>query len=218
MIYIAGLGAGDVSQLPIGVAEFLKKGLNIYLRTDQHPMIDYFKDNNIEYQSFDYIYERYDTFEEVYAEIIRTVLTEHERHKNIVYCVPGHPSVAEYTVKELLELTDAEIIGGQSFFDSMFAALKIDPIEGLQVMDALNFDIDKVNPDSHLFIPQVFDQLTAGNLKLDLMEKYDDEHQICIVSAAGSKHEKLDYRPLYMLDHNFNLDNLITVYVPPISK
>ena len=218
MIYILGLGAGDVSQLPLGVAEFLKKDMPIYLRTDEHPMISYFKENDIKYQSFDYIYESYDTFEEVYETIITTLIQKHKENGNIIYCVPGHPCVAEYTVKEVMKrVEDCKIVGGQSFFDSMFAALRIDPIEGLQVMDALKFDISKVDTTSHLFVPQVFDQLVASNLKLDLMEKYDDEHEVCIVCQAGSANEKLDYRPLYQLDHNFSLDNLITVYVPPVK-
>ena len=173
MIFIIGLGASDINQIPIGVAEYLKKDFPIYLRTDQHPMIDFFKDNNINYQSFDYIYETYDTFEEVYETIITTLIQKHEAEKNIIYAVPGHPCVAEYTVKELMNrVTDTKIIGGQSFLDGMFAALRIDPIEGLQIIDALKFDISKVDTSSHLFIPQVFDQLVASNLKLDLMEKY----------------------------------------------
>jgi tetrapyrrole methylase family protein/MazG family protein len=219
MIYIIGLGASDINQLTIGVAEFLKKEFPIYLRTDQHPMIEYFENNNIKFQSFDYIYEKFDTFEEVYETIITTLIKQHDIEKNIIYAVPGHPCLAEYTVKELIKrVTDTKIIGGQSFLDNMFAALKIDPIEGFQLMDALKFDINKVDTTSHLFVPQVFDQLVASNLKLDLMEKYDDEHIICIVKRAGSIEEVLDYRPLYQLDYNFKLDNLITVYVPPILE
>jgi len=100
----------------------------------------------------------------------------------------------------------------------MFAALKIDPIEGLQIMDALNFDAKKINQDSHLFIPQVFDQLVASNLKLDLMEIYPDEQPICLVSQAGSSQQTLNYCQLYELDYNFKIDNLLTVYIPPIVK
>ena len=216
MIYIAGLGASDVEQLPLGVVAYLKKGYNIFLRTDCHPMVTFFKENNIAYTSFDSIYEKYSTFEKVYEVIIQTLLEKERQYTDILYCVPGHPCVAEYTVKVLLDKTNCKIVGGQSFLDSMFAALKIDPIDGLQVMDALNFEVKKVNKNGHLFIPQVFDQLVASNLKLDLMEIYPDDQPICIVKQAGSKNQQLKYCKLFELDYDFEINNLLTVYIPPI--
>ena len=83
------------------------------------------------------------------------------------------------------------------------------------MMDALDFDYEAIAPKQHLIIPQVFDQLTASNLKLDLMEVYDDEYEVCIVKAAGSSLQELKWVKLYELDHNFKLDNLTTIYVPP---
>jgi len=114
--------------------------------------------------------------------------------------------------------SEATLVGGQSFLDPMFAGLGIDPIDGLQVMDALDFDYEGVNPRMHLIIPQVFDQLTASNLKLDLMEVYEDEHEVCIVKGAGSSLAEFNWKKLYELDHHFKLDNLTTIYVPPIQR
>ncbi|HAX74249.1 MAG TPA: tetrapyrrole methylase, partial [Firmicutes bacterium] len=68
----------------------------------------------------------------------------------------------------------------------------------------------------HLIIPQVFDQLVASDLKLDLMEVYDAEYEVCIVRAAGSGIQELKWCKLFELDHNFKLDNLTTIYVPPM--
>jgi tetrapyrrole methylase family protein/MazG family protein len=216
MIYIVGLGAGDENQLTLGVINQLKSGMPIFLRTAEHPMIDFLKKNDLSYQAFDDIYMKHETFEAVYEEIIETVKSESGKG-DIIYAVPGHPCVAEYAVKRLLAEADAKIIGGQSFLDPMFAALAIDPIEGMQVMDALDFDYKAIAPKQHLIIPQVFDQLTASNLKLDLMEVYDAEYEVCIVKAAGSYLAGLKWVKLYELDHNFKLDNLTTVYVPPMK-
>ena len=41
MIYIVGLGAGDESQLTLGVVAKLKSGLPLFLRTKEHPMINF---------------------------------------------------------------------------------------------------------------------------------------------------------------------------------
>ncbi len=217
MIYIVGLGAGDINQLTVGVSELLKAGYPLYLRTDQHPMVNFFAENNIEYVSFDHIYESHDNFAGVYQQIIDEV-SELGKEQDIIYAVPGHPYVAEYTVKVLGQLPYAKIIGGQSFIDPIFASLKIDPIEGFQMMDALAMDYTKIITCNHLLIPQLFDQMIASDVKLDLMECYPDEHEVCIISAAGSALEKLTWKKLYELDHDFVLDNLLTLYVPPMTE
>lgn len=217
MLYIVGLGAGDVDQLPIGVAKLLKEAYPIYLRTDHHPMMEYFKDNHIAYTSFDSIYEKYDSFIEVYEEIIR-ILRLASRTQDIIYAVPGHPCVAEYTVKVLMHDEHVKIVGGQSFFDAMFASLHIDPIDGFMVMDAQAIDVAHLNPTMNIIIPQVYDQLSASDVKLDLMEVYPDEYNVCVVRAAGSHEESLTWMPLYEIDQNFQLDNLTTLFVPSMKK
>ncbi len=217
MIHIVGLGAGDENQLTLGVIKVLQSGLPLYLRTKEHPMMTFLDNEKIPYHAFDDVYMKHETFEAVYEEIIETV-KEAAKNGDVVFAVPGHPCVAEYTVKRLVEEADAKVLGGQSFLDPMFASLKIDPIDGLQVMDALDFNYEAISPSQNLIIPQVFDQLVASNLKLDLMEVYDAEYEICIVRAAGSDIETLKWVKLYELDHNFTLDNLTTVFVPKMSK
>lgn len=216
MIYIVGLGAGDETQIPVGVVNLLKSGKPIYLRTKEHPMISFFEKETIEFISFDHIYEEKKTFQEVYETIIDEVRRVGST-QDVIYAVPGHPCVAEYTVKVLSQDENALICGGQSFLDPMFAALKIDPIDGLQVMDALAMDIENINTKGHVIIPQIFDQLVASEVKLDLMERYEDEQQVCLVHAAGSSEQVLDWKMLYELDHDFTLDNLLTLYIPPVE-
>lgn len=213
VLYIVGLGAGDENQIPYGVLHILKKGLPLYLRTAQHPMVSFLNRENIPYRSFDDIYEEKASFEEVYEEIIKIILRE-SNEKDIIYAVPGHPCVAEYTVKQLLREGDCKIVGGQSFLDAMFASLQIDPIDGLQIMDALSFDSSNIAKHTNLIIPQMFDQMSASDLKLDLMDIYPDEYPICIVEAAGSAEERKTWLPLFALDQGFTMSNLTTVFVP----
>lgn len=213
MLFIVGLGAGDIDQLPIGVAALLKKGYPIYLRTDHHPMMAYFAKHNILYRSFDAVYEQHDSFEAVYTQII-SELRIASQDNDIIYAVPGHPCVAEYTVKVLMQDENVKIMGGQSFFDAMFASLHIDPIDGLMVMDAQAIDSAQLNPKMNLIVPQMYDQLSASDVKLDLMEVYPDEYQVCVVHAAGAHEESLSWMPLYEIDQGFAVDNLTTLFVP----
>lgn len=217
MLYIVGLGAGDEDQIPYGVIKLLLQGLPLYLRSDHHPMKSFLIKEKIAYTSFDDVYERMDSFEEVYEEIICSIQKEALK-RDIVYAVPGHPCVAEYTVKRLLAACTCKIVGGQSFFDACFAALKIDPIDGLLIMDALSFDTSKLVKGVHLLIPQVFDQLTASDVKLDLMEIYPEDYPVCIIESAGNNQERLTWLALYELDQAFTTSNLTTIFVPKAEE
>lgn len=221
-ITIIGLGAGDLDQLPLGIYKKLKTAEHLYVRTEQHPVLQELKMEGLHWTSFDAIYEKHDQFEAVYEEIVETLL-DLAKETPIVYAVPGHPLVAEQTVQLLVEAekqgkVKIRIEGGQSFLDPIFAALRIDPIEGFQLLDGTSFKRDDVQMGSHVLIGQVYDAFSASEVKLTLMEKYPDEYEVTIVTAAGSSSEKLTKVPLYELDRVMELDNLTTLYVPPIRE
>ncbi|CAM3781818.1 nucleoside triphosphate pyrophosphohydrolase [Aeromicrobium ponti] len=220
-ITILGLGAGDLDQLPLGVYKKLKNSEALYLRTKEHPVLRDLEHEGLQYQSFDSVYEKHDQFEEVYEEICEFLL-EAALANNITYGVPGHPLVAERTVQLLIERAsnkdiEIEIGGGQSFLDPLFQALKIDPIEGFQLLDGTDLNRDEIEVAQHVIIGQVYDQFAASEVKLTLMEKLPYDYEVFIVTAAGSKEEKLRKVPLHELDHDMELNNLTSVYVPPVK-
>lgn len=220
-IEILGLGAGDLEQLPFGVYKKLKSAKHVYLRTKEHPVVDELVHEGLNYTSFDSIYEKHDQFEEVYQEIVQTLLQK-ANGEQVTYVVPGHPLVAERTVQLLLEYgpkDDIDIIigGGQSFVDALFQSLKIDPVDGFQLLDGTSLHSNQLQIDQHMFISQVYDQFVASNIKLTLMERLPDDYEVVIVSAAGSSNERLERVPLYELDRKVTLDNLTSVYVPPVQ-
>src|SRR5699024_1394500 len=69
----------------------------------------------------------------------------------------------------------------------------------------------------HILIGQVYDAFIASEVKLALMEKYAYDHPVTIVTAAGSSAEQLTVVPLYELDRETEVNNLTTVYVPPVK-
>jgi tetrapyrrole methylase family protein / MazG family protein len=220
-IEIYGLGAGDLNQLPLGVYKKIVNAQHVYLRTKEHPVVKELEQENLRYSSFDSVYEKYDQFEEVYEEIVQTLLQK-AKTEQVIYAVPGHPLVAERTVQLLLEYgpkEDIEILigGGQSFVDALFQSLKIDPVDGFQLLDGTSLLSSQLQIDQHMFISQVYDQFVASNIKLTLMERLPDDYEVVIVSAAGSKNERIERVPLYELDRKVTLDNLTSVYVPPVQ-
>jgi len=220
-IIVIGLGAGDLNQLPYGVFKILTEEKNIYLRTKEHPIVAELEEDGHRFTSFDDVYEKNSEFSAVYEEISETLLAKAEE-TTVVYAVPGHPLVAEKTVQLLLEKGKdrgiaIEIGGGQSFLDAIFQALKIDPIEGFQLVDGTALSRDMIRLNTHTIIGQVYDQFVASEVKLSLMEKLPDEYEVAIVTAAGSKDERINWIPLYELDRETEVHNLTSVYVPPVK-
>ncbi|MGM0838764.1 MAG: nucleoside triphosphate pyrophosphohydrolase [Bacillota bacterium] len=221
-ITVLGLGAGDLEQLPMGVYKQLLSCDHLYLRTKEHPVIGELEKENLSYTSFDSIYEEHDSFEDVYEEITR-ILVEASKEKEIVYAVPGHPLVAERTVQLLLDKANKnelalDIKGGQSFLDPMFTAVGLDPIEGFQFHDATSLVKEKIVPTQHMIFCQVYDAFIASEVKLTLMDILPDDYPVTIVTAAGSSQEKITEVPLYELDRVAEINNLTSVYVPPVKK
>ncbi|MGE7667516.1 nucleoside triphosphate pyrophosphohydrolase [Ureibacillus composti] len=218
---VIGLGAAELDQLQMGVYKKLKSVEKIYVRTVDHPVISELKQEGIRFESFDEVYEKYDTFQPVYEEITNRLI-ELAKVENIMYAVPGHPLVAEQTIQLLISAeregkVNLKIEGGQSFLDPIFSALKIDPIDGFQLLDGTSFSIYDVNMRQHILIAQVYDAFSASEVKLTLMEKYRDDYPVTIVIAAGSSQESLKTVPLYELDQSVEINNLTTVYVPPVE-
>lgn len=220
-IQIIGLGAGTLEQLPLGIYRVLLKAENVYLRTREHPVVKELETEGLTFSSFDETYEKHNSFEAVYEEICEELFKLAE-HQSIIYAVPGHPLVAERTVQILLERAnergvEIEIGGGQSFLDPLFQAVKVDPIEGFQLLDATSLKIDEVEIRQHIIIGQVYDSFMASEVKLTLMEKLPDDYEVYIVTAAGSREEQVTKIPLYELDREVSLNNLTSVYVPPVK-
>ncbi|WP_301109241.1 nucleoside triphosphate pyrophosphohydrolase [Sporosarcina sp.] len=221
-ITVIGLGAGDLDQLSLGTYRLLKKADHLVIRTEEHPVVSELRAEGLQMESFDAIYEANESFDMVYQTIVEKLLEMSANHP-ITYAVPGHPLVAERTVQLLIEKEQAgeielQIAGGSSFLDPIFTALRIDPIEGFQLLDGTDLKRDDIRMDQHVLVGQVYDSFVASDVKLSLMEKYPDEHMVTIVTAAGSADEKLTAVPLFELDRAVTLNNLTTIYVPPLAE
>ncbi len=221
-IKIVGLGAGDLEQLPLGVYRTLKNANPLFLRTKEHPVVKELEKEGFVYSSFDDVYEKHDQFEAVYEEIC-TFLLEAAKNADATYAVPGHPLVAEHAVQLLLERAPKqdvmiEIGGGQSFLDALFQSLKIDPIDGFQLLDGTMLKKDELELKHHIIIGQVYDQFIASEVKLTLMELLPFDYDVYIVTAAGSREERIQKVPLLELDREMELSNLTSVYVPPVIE
>jgi len=235
-ITVVGLGSGDAQQLTLGVWRRLQKAGHRFVRTDQHPMMRIFSENEWAYTSFDSLYEQLDSFPAVYAAIAEALIEQAKSlppssslsntpadaasSNELIYAVPGHPMVAERTVQLLRERCPQEgihlaVLGGESFLDQAFTRLGFDPIEGFALLDAAELKPSQVRPELHTLIGQVYDEFTASDVKLTLMEQLPDDHPIIVGHALGVEgEERILNIPLYELDRTPGFGNLSLVYVP----
>ena len=218
-ISIVGLGNYGLDDLPFGVYRFLQTQSKIYVRTKAHPVLSELE--GIEMQSFDDIYEQFDTFEPVYEKITDELLN-YAQSEDIVYAVPGHPRVAETTTQLLFQKAqehniDVQVVGGRSFIDDVLEAVEIDPNDGFTMLDATALSESVLNPRTTTLITQVYSAMVAGDLKLTLMQRYPDDFEVYIVDGARQGVTQRYTCALYELDHEDVFTNLTSVIIPKVT-
>ncbi|MCL1849663.1 MAG: MazG family protein [Clostridiales bacterium] len=236
---IAGLGPGNIDAITGETLRAIEEADIVILRTESHPAADGLKAVGIPFVSCDSYYDAGDDFQQIYRSIADYVLSEANQDKDVCYCVPGHPRVAEDTVELLVQmhgeatalpsdtlLPELEILPALSFLDAAFVLLGVDPIkESMSILDAaLLWDGDNKAllplPNGSCLFAQVYNQHIAGELKLALLEAVSPETEVMIIHHAGIKGEDALVKcTLAELDHarDIAFDHLTSVYLPGAS-
>ena len=220
LITIAGLGAGSPGQVTREVLETLKASKRNYFRTGRHPAAEWLRQNGVDYVTFDHYYESAADFKEVYSRIAGTLLSE-SLNAPLVYAVPGHPLVAEESVRIILARAgqagvEVDILPGTSYLDALFVALKLDPGPGLMLVDALRLDELKPSPQAGAIVTQLYSRRVASDVKLTLLETYRPEQRVTLVRAAGVPGEEIIQQVcLFEIDRLAWVDHLTSLYIPP---
>ena len=224
-LFIVGLGPGSPDTITVGVLEKMKRADKVFLRTEKHPIVSYLKEQEIIFETFDKIYEKSMTFEEVYEDIAREIIDIARKYRNVVYAVPGHPHVAEKSVEYILNFCkdcadiSVEVIPAVSFIDAIISDLKIDPIYGLKIIDALSLDTQKPDKRCHNIVVQIYDKFVASETKLKLSEIYGDNYLVTLIKNAGiNGRQVIETMPLYLIDRIDWIDYLTSLYIPPVQK
>lgn len=215
---IVGLGPGAAGNLSVETMSLLKSDAQVILRTAVHPTVQELQKQQVRFISCDDFYEQGASFEEVYGKITDFVLQQ-AAARDVVYAVPGSPLVAERTVLLLRDRAKAmgiplEIKPAMSFLDLAYVDLEIDPISGLRIIDAQDFEGIADAGRYPLMITQVYSQLVASDLKIALMDVLDDDYEIYFLRNLGLPDEECRKVKIYELDRQPEIDHLTSVFVP----
>lgn len=227
-VTIVGLGPGSWTGLPLGALQLIETqqqaGGPLLLRTERHPVVDDLRAKGIVFSALDHFYETGEEFAQVYQTITDHVLAEAQAHGHVVYCVPGHPGVAEITVQNLRRqgpYAGVEIVigPGHSFLDDLLMNIGVDPTDGMLLLDGTSLYPRQINPSLHTLIVQVYNETIASDVKLTLMQQYPDDYEITVATAVGVEgQERIETLPLYELDRLDWINHLTTLYIPASSE
>lgn len=222
-IILLGLGPGDPDLLTLQAKHILSTSPEVYFRTDHHPVAQAYA-SATRIKSFDYLYEKSDRFEDVYAAIVAEILKLGQTADGVVYAVPGHPFVAEFTCPEIFRQARAagipvQVVEGISFIEPVCTALGLDPFPRLVLSDAL--EVGQMHhpdypPDMPVLFTQIFSRSVAAELKMTLTAIYPDDHPVRLVHAAGTPDCLVEDIPLYEIDRSRHIDITTALYVPPM--
>jgi tetrapyrrole methylase family protein/MazG family protein len=224
-ITIVGLGPGDPSLLTQQALEALESAKEVYLRTSRHPTVASLP-SHLDLHSFDCLYDSEEEFSGVYEKIANRILELAQRPEGVVYAVPGHPLVGEETVQRILALAEQKgcevrLVPGLSFIEVALAPLRIDPLHGLQIVDATSLAEHlhpPLDPDSPALVGQLYSRRVAAEVKLTLLNLYPAEHAVSLLRSLGTAEAATESIPLHELDHSKDIDHLTSLYVPPLAK
>lgn len=221
-IKVIGLGPGDFGYITLECWELMQEAKNLYLRTAKHPTVPMLQQRGITFATYDSFYEEAEDFAHLYEKIAKDIVDKALSGMDIVYAVPGSPMVAEKTVVLLRELVaglqdkiQLEILPGMSFVEVLYGKLGIDPIDGLTIIDAEDFEQLPVDMPTGLVVTQVYNQQIASDTKLSLMEALPDEYPITYIHKLGMPDESIREIPLYELDRQPDIDYLTSLYIKP---
>ena len=215
---VAGLGPAGAELMTRGTWARIEAAEQILLRTRIHPTVEALDAAGISYETYDDFYERADDFDELY-EAITDDLFARAAKSDVLYLVPGSPFVAERTVQMLRERAmeedmPLEILPAMSFLEPLFAALGIDPVNGLSIIDAMDEDAVAAPPAQDLIITQLYSRELASDLKILLMEHFPDTQVVIYLHHLGLSDERVAHIPLFELDWQEDIDHLTTLFIP----
>ncbi|MDQ4098224.1 MAG: MazG family protein, partial [Actinomycetota bacterium] len=185
-----------------------------YVRTMRHPSASIVTGAT----SFDDLYDRAATIEEVYAGIVDALAEAAEEAGEVLYAVPGSPLVAERAVELLLadDRVAVEVVPGLSFLDLAWARLGVDPLAaGVRLVDGRRFGVEAAGERGPLLVAQCDSVSVLSQVKLAVDR--DPPPRAVVLHHLGLPDEEVREVAWYDLDKDVEPDHLTALYVPELA-
>ena len=212
-VVVAGLGPAHPELITTEVREAIDRIGHRYLRTERHPAASAVPGAT----SFDAFYERATTLEEVYATIVDELVSEAARWGEVLYLVPGSPTVAETSV-DLLRgdaRVDVVLLPGLSFLDLAWSRLGVDPLSaGVRLVDGHRFSVEAAGERGPLLVAQCDSRPVLSEVKLAVEELGPT---VTVLQRLGLPDERVEQVAWADLDRSVDPDHLTSLWIPSLA-
>ncbi len=215
-VTIVGLGPGPLNTLTKATLDAIENIAVQFVRTHMHPTASLLPNAT----SFDNLYERFETFDEVYAAIAEKVAAAAIEHGEVLYAVPGSPLVLENSVKQLAldPRIAVDILPALSFLDLAWDALGVDPVNAsVRLIDGHQFGQEAVGERGPLLVAQVHSKWVLSDVKLTLENSTGDE-PIVILHHLGLPDQQVIHTSWSQMDQVVEADHLTSLYIPQLAS
>ena len=217
VVTVLSLGPGDPKQLTLRAAEELRKARCLILRTSQHRTADWLRLEGISFTDFDNLYEAYDNFDDLHAEMACRLWAAAAEVPVTFAVIDAQTDGAVRALRAACpEEGKVILLPGISMADSCLALLphKYDHAGKVTIMPAMDAIALSPNPSVPLLITELFDRMLVCDLKLHLADLYGDE---CVIVFFPSS-VKVNRKPLVLqlkdLDRQRTYDHTVCAYIP----
>ena len=214
-VVVVGLGPGAPEHVTEQTLAEIRRIPHRLLRTARHPSSHLVPGAT----DCDDLYERADTFDDVYREIAERVVQAANELGEVLYAVPGSPLVLERTVRSLLadDRVRCTVLPAMSFLDVAWARLGIDPVEArVTLVDGHDFATAAAGLTGPLLVAHTHANWVLSDIKLAVEDATGDE-PVVILQRLGTPDESITRTTWSDLDRTVEADHLTCVYVPSLA-
>ena len=217
-ITVVSLGPGDPQLLTLQTADALRSARQLVLRTEQHGVAAWLKEQEIPFTTMDALYDEYWDFDELHTAIARKLWHLAESGP-VTYAVMDATTDGSVAALSAAMPQDAKLtrLAGLSLADAHLSALPEAQLHtsGLRILPAMDCENAQHDPRLPLLITEIDSPVLAGTIKLWLTDLYDDEMSVTLFPSTVKSHRKAITIPLMELDRQRSYDHTVAVYIPP---
>ncbi|MEO6120926.1 MAG: MazG family protein [Acidimicrobiales bacterium] len=221
-VVVAGLGPAGPDLVPVATHSAAQRVEQVFLRTARHPAASAFVAGAT---TFDDVYEKAASLPAAYRSMVEKLTAAAARHGEVLFLVPGSPSVAERTVELLRGVPDiaVEVIPAPSFLDLAWDRLGIDPVRsGVRLVDGQRFAEEAAGERGPLLVAQCDSVEVLSDIKLAV-----DDHTggadgpppgpVTVLQRMGLQDESVYQVDWADLDRAVVPDHLTTLWVEELA-
>ena len=213
-IVVVGLGPAGPELLTAEALAAIERIPHRFLRTTRHPAAVAVPDAT----SFDDRYEAEATMDAVYRGIVDDLVVAAAAHGEVLYAVPGSPSVAEHTVELLRDDERVEIVvlASVSFLDLAWDRLGVDPVaSGARLVDGHDFAVAAAGSTGPLLVGQCDRASVLSDIKLSVEDPGD--LTVTVLQRLGLPDERVAEVTWNDLDRVVEPDHLTSLWIPGLA-